>query len=111
MPTLSFLIISGFVLYYVVRLPDDVLRYIWFLNFTHERKACGLFIEGYFKRKDAKRIPVISLIVVYFDVRAEELKIASSGSSPPLAIVLHPVGRDAERSELKRAFCSSLSEL
>jgi len=23
----------------------------------------------------------------------------------------HPVGRDAERSELKRAFCSSLSEL
>src|SRR5207244_388684 len=35
----------------------------------------------------------------------------SSGSSPPLAIVLHPVGRDAERSELKRAFCSSLSEL
>ena len=26
-------------------------------------------------------------------------------------IVLHPVGRDAERSELKRAFCSSLSEL
>jgi hypothetical protein len=25
-----------------------------------------------------------------------------------LAIVLHPVGRDAERSELKRAFCSSL---
>jgi hypothetical protein len=27
-----------------------------------------------------------------------------------LAIVLHPVGRDAERSELKRAFCSSLSE-
>jgi hypothetical protein len=35
----------------------------------------------------------------------------SSGSSPPLAIVLHPVGRDADRSELKRAFCSSLSEL
>jgi hypothetical protein len=34
-----------------------------------------------------------------------------SGSSPPLAIVLHPVGREAERSELKRAFCSSLSEL
>jgi hypothetical protein len=26
-------------------------------------------------------------------------------------IVLHPIGRDAERSELKRAFCSSLSEL
>ena len=26
-------------------------------------------------------------------------------------IVLHPVGPDAERSELKRAFCSSLSEL
>jgi len=25
--------------------------------------------------------------------------------------VYHPVGRDAERSELKRAFCSSLSEL
>jgi hypothetical protein len=24
--------------------------------------------------------------------------------------VLHPVGREAERSELKRAFCSSLSE-
>jgi hypothetical protein len=28
---------------------------------------------------------------------------------PPLGD--HPVGRDAERSELKRAFCSSLSEL
>ena len=26
-------------------------------------------------------------------------------------IVLHPIGRDAERSELKRAFCSSFSEL
>jgi hypothetical protein len=26
-------------------------------------------------------------------------------------IVLHPARRDAERSELKRAFCSSLSEL
>ena len=26
-------------------------------------------------------------------------------------IVLHPAGREAERSELKRAFCSSLSEL
>ena len=25
--------------------------------------------------------------------------------------VYHPVGRDAERSDLKRAFCSSLSEL
>jgi hypothetical protein len=27
------------------------------------------------------------------------------------ALVLHPAGREAERSELKRAFCSSLSEL
>ena len=26
-------------------------------------------------------------------------------------MVLHPAGREAERSELKRAFCSSLSEL
>ena len=25
------------------------------------------------------------------------------------ATVFHPIGRDAERSELKRAFCSSLS--
>jgi hypothetical protein len=28
-----------------------------------------------------------------------------------VTIVLHPAGREAERSELKRAFCSSLSEL
>jgi hypothetical protein len=27
------------------------------------------------------------------------------------AIVLHPAGREAERSELSRALCSSLSEL
>src|SRR5260221_5936898 len=51
-----------------------------------------------------------------YEVRAANRDFASpcslsSGSSPPLAIVLHPVGRDAERSELKRAFCSSLSEL
>jgi len=29
----------------------------------------------------------------------------------PRLIFNHPVGRDAARSELKRAFCSSLSEL
>ncbi|TMK20737.1 MAG: hypothetical protein E6G75_04045 [Alphaproteobacteria bacterium] len=28
-----------------------------------------------------------------------------------VTIVLHPAGREAKRSELKRAFCSSLSEL
>ena len=31
------------------------------------------------------------------------------GAKPPSGG--HPVGRDAERSEMKRAFCSSLSEL
>src|SRR5262245_16002738 len=34
---------------------------------------------------------------------------AEEGVMPPSGD--HPVGRDAERSELKRAFCSSLSEL
>jgi hypothetical protein len=33
------------------------------------------------------------------------------GSAPAPDLEYHPVGRDAERSELKRAFCSSLSEL
>ena len=34
---------------------------------------------------------------------------SGGGVKPPSGD--HPVGRDAERSELKRAFCSSLSEL
>jgi hypothetical protein len=31
-------------------------------------------------------------------------------SKSALTIVLHPTGREVERSELKRAFCSSLNE-
>jgi hypothetical protein len=34
-----------------------------------------------------------------------------SGDFSSQNIVLHPAGREDERSELKRAFCSSLSEL
>jgi hypothetical protein len=34
-----------------------------------------------------------------------------NASRAALGTRIHPVGRDAERSELKRAFCSSLNEL
>jgi hypothetical protein len=70
----AILILVGFLMYYVVRWPDDVLRYVWFLG-TEERRACGLYIEGYFAKEHGKTVPVISLIVVSFDVRAEQLKI------------------------------------
>ena len=32
------------------------------------------------------------------------------GHAPAGELPSHPIGREAERSELKRAFCSSLSE-
>ena len=69
------LILLGFLTYYVVRIPDDFLRYIWFRFVGEERHACGLYIEAYFTEKKGKSIPVVSFIVVYFDVRAEQLKI------------------------------------
>lgn len=69
------LILLGFLTYYVVRIPDDFLRYIWFRVVGEERHACGLYIEAYFTEKMGKSIPVVSFIVVYFDVRAEQLKI------------------------------------
>ncbi len=69
------LILLGFLTYYVVRIPDDFLRYIWFRFVGEERQACGLYIEAYFTEKMGKTISVVSFIVVYFDVRAEQLKI------------------------------------
>jgi hypothetical protein len=46
------------------------VTFVWF-RCSKEYQACGLFIEGYFKDK----IPTLSLMVVYFDLRKEELKI------------------------------------
>ena len=55
-------------------------------------------------RAQQHAMPVVGLVLCWPDVRRLEGRTHGE-------IVLHPVGRDAERSELKRTFCSSLSEL
>jgi hypothetical protein len=46
-------------------------------------------------------------------VLAKRTQFSNASGTPPVRdrLLLHPTGREGERSELKRAFCSSLSEL
>lgn len=69
------LIVFALAVYAVARFTIDTFKYVWFVVAGDEKPACGLYIEAYFTNKDGKAQPVISLIVVYFDVRTEQLKI------------------------------------
>src|SRR5262249_14866980 len=64
------LIASSLALFLLFAVIDDILNYFWFL-FTSERKACGLFIEAYL----VDEIPRLGLMVVYFGIHDQELKV------------------------------------
>jgi hypothetical protein len=62
--------VLAFALYTFISQLHNFLNYLWFI-FTPERKVCGLFVESYFINNE----PRLALLVVYFDIHDEELKL------------------------------------